>query len=298
MIIILLVILPFKQNSKLFSQEYKEEAWKFPGKDTLSLETLGSTKVFISGSGSGEMEIKLQYIPGPDEKFEVKEKPGAVYMKENILDYDSHRPTQTYFKEWKWTFNVPPGTYIKCNGSSGNFKVKDFKGSLNANYGSGSFIFDNIEGSIELSLALLNVIIHNSTGSFNMSSALGSVRAKDLTITGKSNFMTGMGNIMISLAREPESDLYVGSNFNKAQIRYNGHPFIGSFEFIAMAEGGRIISPYKFDNEETFLDDIMNYRNSSDFGKKTYYNRKSFIKGDSNPKIVIKTVTGTAQLIK
>jgi len=43
----------------------KEEAWKFPKKDTLSLEILGSTKVFISGFGSGEIAIKLLYIERP-----------------------------------------------------------------------------------------------------------------------------------------------------------------------------------------------------------------------------------------
>jgi len=43
----------------------KEEAWKFPKKDTLSLEILGSTKVFISGFGSGEIATKLLYIERP-----------------------------------------------------------------------------------------------------------------------------------------------------------------------------------------------------------------------------------------
>jgi hypothetical protein len=43
----------------------KEEAWKFPKKETLSLEILGSTRVFISGFGSGEIAIKLLYIERP-----------------------------------------------------------------------------------------------------------------------------------------------------------------------------------------------------------------------------------------
>jgi hypothetical protein len=65
-----------------------------------------------------------------------------------------------------------------------------------------------------------------------------------------------------------------------------------------MADEGRIISPFKFDKTETFLDDIKRYANSSDFGRKSEYYRKSFIRGDSKPKIIIKTVTGTAQLIR
>jgi len=35
----------------------------------------------------------------------------------------------------------------------------------------------------------------------------------------------------------------VGSNFNKAQVRLNGHPVTGYFEFIAHGWQGRIISP-------------------------------------------------------
>jgi hypothetical protein len=87
-----------------------------------------------------------------------------------------------------------------------------------------------------------------------------------------------MGSVKISVAKTPEADLYVGSNFNKAQVSFNGHPLTGYFEFIAMADKGIIISPFRFDSEETFRDDIKNYRDSSDFGKKSDYNRKSFIR--------------------
>jgi hypothetical protein len=293
-----LIIQSYTGSGRLSSQKLKEESWKFLQKDTLFLETLGSNKIFISGSNSGQIEIKLQYIVKPDEKFEVKEKPGAIYLKENILNYDSHRPTQTYFEEWTWTITVPHGTYIKCNGGSGESVVKDFNGFFKADYGSGRFIFDNVEGDIDMSLALLYAKIHNSKGSFNLSSAIGSIRATGLAITGESSFSTGMGNIKISLAHTPAADMYVGSNFNKARVNFKGHPVTGYFEFIAMADEGKIISPFKFDYEETFLDVINHYQNSSDFGKKDDYSRKSFIRGDSEPKITIKTVTGTAQLIK
>jgi len=297
-IISLLFILPFIQNGKLFSQAFEEETWKFPGKDTLSLETLGSTKVFISGSNSGEIEIKLRYKARPDEKFEVKERQRTIYLKEYILNYNKYRPTQTYFEDCTFIITIPHGMYVGCSGSSGEFKVAGFIGVFKAEYGLGKFIFNDVEGSIDLQLAQLQARIHNSKGSFSLSSASGLIRATRLTVNGNSSFMSGLGSIKISLARAPESDLYVGSNFNKAQVRLNGHPVTGYFEFIAMAGKGRIISPIKFDKEETFLDDIKSYRDSSDFGKKSEYKRKSFISGDSNPKITLKTVTGIAQLIK
>jgi hypothetical protein len=293
-----LIIPAFTQSGRLSGQKLKEEIWKFPEKDTLFLETLGSTKVFISGSNSGEIEIKLQYIAKPDEMFEVIEKQRIIYLTENILNYDRHRPTQTYFEEWTWIIKVPRGTYIKCNGGSGDFKVTGFNGSFKAVLGSGRFIFDNVEGKIDMSSAVMKVQIYNSNGSFNISSAVGSIRATGLTISGNSSFSSAIGSIKISLAQTSAANLYVGSNFNKAQVSFNGHPVTGYFEFIAMAGKGRIISPLKFDKEETFLDDIKSYRDSSDFGKKSEYKRKSFIRGDSNPKITLKTATGIAQLIK
>jgi hypothetical protein len=297
-IISLLIILPSMQNGELFSQEFKEETWKFPGKDTLSLETMGSTKVFISGSNSGQIEIKLQYMAKPEEQFEINENQTSVIIKENILNYDNQRPTKTYFQKWTWIINVPDGTYIRCHGSSGDFKVTGFNGSFKAALGSGRFIFDNVDGNIEMSAAVLYGKIHNSKGSFSLSTAVGSIRATGLAITGNSSFSTAMGIMKISLARPPEADLSVASSLNKAQVSFNGHPVTGYFEFTAMADKGKIISPFKFDKEETFMDDIKNYSDSTDFGKKSDYNRKSFIRGDSKPKITLKTVTGIAQLIK
>jgi len=285
-------------SGRLSSQKLKEESWKFPQKDTLCIETLGKTKVIISGSNSGEIRIKLQYIARADEQFEMKEKPEAIYLKENIMNHDSQRPTQTYFEEWTWIISVPDGTYIKCIGGSSDFEVTDFNGFFKADYGFGRFVFDNVDGSIDIFLAQLYAQIHNSKGSFRLSSAGGAIRATGLTITGNSSFSIGMGIIKISLARPPESDLFVGSSFNRAQVRFKGHPVRGYFEFIAMADEGRIISPYRFDKEEIFMDNIKNYRNSSDFGKKSEYKRNSFTKGNSKPKITLKTVTGTAQLIK
>lgn len=293
-----LIIQSYPVSARMPSKELKEEAWKFTNKDTLSIETMGKTKVFITGSNSGEIEIKLRYIAKPDEKFEVKETQRAIYLKANILNYDPHKPTQTYFEESTLIITVPHGMYIRCNGSSGEFKVTGFIGVLKAVYGQGRFSINNVEGSINLQLAMLEAKIQHSKGSFNLSSGIGSIRTKDLTVNGKSSFSTGMGIVKISLAREPESELYINSSFNKAQVRFNGHPVTGYFEFIAMADGGRITSPFKFDKEETFLDDIKNYNTSADFGKKDDYYRKSFIRGDSIPKITIKTVTGTAQLTR
>jgi hypothetical protein len=294
----IIVIQSYAESGRPSSQKLNKKTWKFPQKDTLFLETMGSTKVFISDSNSGQIEISLQHMAKPDEHFELNENQTSVIIKEDILNYDSRRPTQTYFEEWIWIINVPDGTYIKCDGSSGDFEVKNFNGFFKADYGFGRFVFDNVNGNIEMSLAQLYAQIHDSKGSFNLNSAGGSIRATGLTITGNSSFSSGMGSIKISLDRAPEADLYLSSSFSKAQVRFNGHPVIGYFEFIAMADEGRIISPFKFDKEETFLDDIKNYNTSSDFGKKDDYNRKSFIRGDNKPKITLKTVTGTAQLTR
>ena len=293
-----LIIQSYAGSGRLSSQKLKEESWKFPKKILCFWKPWGVQKSLFPVPIPVRLEIKLRYIAKPDETVRSKRKARSYLFERKYPDYDSQRPTQTYFEEWTWIISVPDGTYIKCIGGSSDFEVNDFNGFFKANYGSGSFVFDNVDGNIEMSLAQLYAQIHDSKGSFRLSSAGGAIRATGLTITGNSSFSTGMGIIKISLARPPESDLYVGSSFNRAQVRFNGHPVSGYFEFIAMADRGRIISPFKFDKEEIFMDDIKNYRNSSDFGKKSEYKRNSFIRGNSKPKITLKTVTGIAQLIK
>jgi len=292
-----LTTLSFTQIGRLFSQEgLKEENWKFPKKDTLVMNTSGSTKVFISGSNSNQIEIKLKYLAKSDEKFEIKEKQEAIYLTEILDNYQVNRPTQTYFEEWTWEISVPHGTYIKCRGNSSNFEISNFNGSYSAHYASGHYVLNNITGIIEMPSASSHVEIYNSKGSFDISSASGSVTASEIAITGDSRFRSTTGSIKISLSQTPTEDLYLASTTNKVQLNFNGHDVTGYFEFIARADDGRISCPYKFDDEDTFLDDLKTYRNSSDFGKKSEYNRKSFIRGYSKPKITIRTVSGTAKL--
>jgi len=65
----ILIIQSYTESGRLSSQKLKEKSWKFPQKDTLFLETMGSTKVFLSGSNSGQIEIRLQYMAKPDEQY-------------------------------------------------------------------------------------------------------------------------------------------------------------------------------------------------------------------------------------
>lgn len=293
-----LILLFSIQKIELFSQELREETWSFTQKDTLYLETHGRTKVSISGSHTDQIEIKLQYRFKPDEKFELNENNTSVILKERLLNYDNHRPTTTYFEDWILAINVPDGTYIKCKGGSSDFKINHFKGFFKADYGAGSFVIRNVEGTVDMLLAQLYARIHNSKGKFDLKSAGGAIRATGLSITGNSIFNSGTGSVRISLARVPDADLSVSSNFNKAQVSFNGNPVTGYCELIAMVDKGKIISPFKFDRTEIFLDDIKSYRDSSDFGRKSEYFRKSFTRGDNKPVITLKTVSGTAQLIK
>lgn len=85
-----LIIQSYPVSARMPSKELKEVAWKFTNKDTLSIETMGKTKVFITGSNSGETEIKLRCIDKPDEKFEVTERQRAIYLNANILNYNPH----------------------------------------------------------------------------------------------------------------------------------------------------------------------------------------------------------------
>ncbi len=87
------------------------------------------------------------------------------------------------------------------------------------------------------------------------------------------------------------------SNFGAVTLDFNGNPIEGSFEFIARADKGKIVCPYKFDTEQVFKSKKMIYKNEADFKELVDYKVCSFIRGDQKPKVLLKTVTGKVKVI-
>ena len=67
-------------------------------------------------------------------------------------------------------------------------------------------------------------------------------------------------------------------------LDFNGNQVEGYFEFIARARGGRIISPFPFDDESTFWEN--NY----------LYDRKWFTRGSDDTQVLLRTLTGRVEL--
>jgi hypothetical protein len=92
--------------------------------------------------------------------------------------------------------------------------------------------------------------------------------------------------------------LSLGSTTGKVILDYNGNPIEGDFEFIS-GENGRIICPYKFDSEMCFKSKRMIYSKKEDFeNEEVDYWVKSFIRGNQQPKVTLRTTKGTIKLLK
>ena len=114
----------------------------------------------------------------------------------------------------------------------------------------------------------------------------GRIDVSDAVIDGASSFSAGSGNVTVVLAESPAADLTISTGSGKAVLRYRGYPIEGYFEFTALQSRGKIVSPFGFDDESTFTQDGRTYM------------RKSFTLEKSDPKVTIRTGSGTAELKK
>ena len=94
---------------------------------------------------------------------------------------------------------------------------------------------------------------------------------------------SGSGEIIVEGVRR-FVDVNTGSG--NAVLNYGGNTIKGFFEFTADEKRGKIVSPFDFDNESTYMQS----------GR--VYMRKSFTRSASTPKVTISTGSGTAELIR
>ena len=133
------------------------------------------------------------------------------------------------------------------------------------------------DGDIELS---------NVTGAVKLGTASGEVKALNVILTGESKFGTASGEVYVRLSKTPKFDINLSSASGDVVLDYNGNAVVGSFEFLAKKKRGEIVSPFGFDKEEIIIK----------HGQK--YMKKVFKRKSESPKIVIKTASGKAKLVK
>jgi len=174
----------------------------------------------------------------------------------------------------------------KINTASGSISIANATQELDAGTASGRIRANDISGKIELHTASGDISVENAKGSFELKSASGDIDANSIEITDESFFKSASGDVGVVLTKSSEYDLTLSSASGNSVLDYNGNALKGFYEFTARVDKGDIISPESFDSEEV-ID-----KHGQD------YDVKSFTKGNASPKIIIKTASGKAKLIK
>ena len=286
-----------------------------PVKESLNIST-GSGKVTVRASQVSEISVEVVYTYSStnyEPVFLVED--NTITLKEEFRGL-SRRGRAT------WSVTVPKNTKVSCStgsgdvviegiqrevdisSGSGSVSVKDCETGVRASTGSGPVQFENIKGESSVNTGSGRIVMHgvqgsiqcnngsggadirDSRGSFSINSGSGDITVSQALIEGPGKFGTGSGDIQVSLAGSTVHDLALGTGSGKAVLSYGGHSIVGFFEFTAMENRGKIVSPFTFDEETIYTQ-----------GGQTYM-RKSFTREDDKPRVTISTGSGTAELRK
>jgi len=234
----------------------------YPKKESIQLKAvLGNCNVIKSNDDKIHVTLKYSF---KDEEFhaDFSESSGNLLLEEKFLVKE---PKGTSF----WTIALPDSINMNFSSGTGNISIEGVKSEIKVETGTGS------------------IEVKKSTGKFELNTGMGNINISDLNIEGNSKFSSGTGGINILFSASPEFDVAAVSGTGEVILNYNGNPLKGLFEFTAKQDQSRIVSPVKFEKEETYSDDHFRY------------DKKSFsVDGKNTPKIKIETGSGLAKLIK
>ncbi|HUV31778.1 MAG TPA: DUF4097 family beta strand repeat-containing protein [Acidobacteriota bacterium] len=233
----------------------------YEGITAIDLQTVSGDCIVKKGN-TDRVEVELEHSYSPRGSFEptFRERGDVLKLTEVMRRSNSGSST--------WVLTVPDDTRIEFSSASGNFTV------------------ENLTGDFSVGVASGDIDIRDCGGVFDLSTASGDVDVSNVSIAEPSSFSSASGSVRVKLADTPESDVSLGSASGRASLDYNGNPVKGYFEFVAKVRHGRIVSPFDFDDEET-------YRRRGD---RDEYVRKSFSRGGDSPVIEIRTASGRATL--
>lgn len=300
------------------SEGMREETTKtasFSRKEVVNIST-ASAKVDIETDNINTIEVVVSYTYSPDiYNPRFIEKNGELFLKEEFKRTSG--PGRAV-----WTVTVPKSTRIVGDSASGNItvrgleeqcslntasgkinvfdntgnvgvrtasgkiEIKDLNGDLSVNSASSNLIGKNIEGNVHINSASGWIELGGVAGMLDLNTASGNIKAYDIVIGYHSKINTASGSVSIGLSESARFDLLINTASGSAVVDYQGNKVVGFFEFEARKDRGRIVSPYKFDNETTFVK-----------GGNTYH-RKSFTRDSDIPKITLRTASGTVKLVR
>jgi len=294
--LIVTLVLVLTSSCAMF-QRQKEIENTYINKDEITIDVSPISRYTITASSDPNVHIHLRNAEDPTVQYTIHETDRALRLSDKDLNYHPNRPTTHDI--YQWTLELPKKMKVKCNGGIAQLKVNSFDGSISVTTAAGTMTFKNSKGTFDISAASADIRLDQCEGTFNVSTGgQADIDASRIVIEGESKFSTNVGDVDVVLAKTPRHNITIATGTGRGLLDYNGNTVVGSFKFSAEKDKGRIVSPYRFERQTTYKDDLKIIRNQNDAGKKVDYLLKEQVIGNSLPEILIKTVRGSAVLSK
>lgn len=294
--LIVTLVLVLTSSCAMF-QRQKEIENTYINKDEITIDVSPISRYTITASSDPNVHIHLRNAEDPTVQYTIHETDRALRLSDKDLNYHPNRPTTHDI--YQWTLELPKKMKVKCNGGIAQLKVNSFDGSISVTTAAGTMTFKNSKGTFDISAASADIRFDQCKGTFNVSTGgQADIDASRIVIEGESKFSTNVGDVDVVLAKTPRHNITIATGTGRGLLDYNGNTVVGSFKFSAEKDKGRIVSPYRFERQTTYKDDLKIIRNQNDAGKKVDYLLKEQVIGNSLPEILIKTVRGSAVLSK
>jgi len=268
----------------------------YANKDEIIIDVSPISRYAITASSDQNVHIRIRNAEDPTVQYTIHETDRALRLSDKDLNYHPQKPTPHDI--YQWTLELPKKMKVKCNGGIARLNVDSFDGSISVATGLGTMTFKHSKGMFDISTGVGDIRFVQCEGTFNVSGGQADIDASRIVIEGESKFLTNGGDIEVVLAKTPRHNITIATGTGRGLLDYNGNTIVGSFKFSAEKDKGRIVSPYPFERQGTYKDDLKHIRNENDVGKKVDYVLKEQVIGNSLPEIFMKTVRGRVILKK
>ncbi len=274
----------------------KEIQKTYTNKDEITIALSPISRYAITASRDQNVHIHLRNADDPTVQYTIEETDRALRLSDKDLNYHPHRPTPRDIYEWK--LELPKKMKVTCAGGIAKLSVDSFDGPISVTTGLGTMRFKHSKGTFDILTGAGDIGFDRCEGRFNVTGGQADIGARAIVIEGESSFSTNGGDVEVVLAKTPRHNITIATGTGRGLLDYNGNTVVGSFKFSAEKDKGRIVSPYRFERQETYKDDLKIIRNQNDVGKKVDYLLKEHVIGNASPEIFMKTIRGRAVLKK
>lgn len=294
-ILIMPLVLVLTSSCAMFQRQKVIEN-TYANKDEIIIDVSPISRYAITASSDQSVHIRIRNAEDPTVQYTIHETDRALHLSDKDLNYHPQKPTPHDIYQWK--LELPKNMKVKCNGGIARLNVDSFDGSISVATGLGTMTFKHSKGMFDISTGVGDIRFDQCEGTFNVSGGQADIDASRIVIEGESKFLTNGGDIEVVLVKTPRHNITIATGTGCGLLDYNGNTVVGSFKFSAEKNKGKIVSPYPFERQETYMGDLKIIRNQNDVGKKVDYVLKEQVIGNSLPEIFMKTVRGRVILKK